>query len=128
MLNEYLKYLNTIGSRYFIIAGIFFILFYVLLKNRKKAKKLQPQSPKKADYAREIGYSILTICIFAAAPILLLHVPSIAKHTTFYRDIQEHGRLYFFLAFPLMFIIHDAYFYWAHRLMHHKKLFKTFHL
>ncbi|RYF85604.1 MAG: sterol desaturase family protein [Chitinophagaceae bacterium] len=128
MLNEYLKYLNTIGSRYFIIAGIFFVLFYVLLKNRKKAKKLQPQSPKKADYAREIGYSILTICIFAAAPILLLHVPSIAKHTTFYRNIQEHGWLYFFLAFPLMFIIHDAYFYWAHRLMHHKKLFKTFHL
>ncbi|MEO6316932.1 MAG: sterol desaturase family protein [Chitinophagaceae bacterium] len=27
-----------------------------------------------------------------------------------------------------MFIIHDTYFYWTHRLMHHKKLFRLFHL
>ena len=35
---------------------------------------------------------------------------------------------YYILAFPLMFIIHDTYFYWTHRLMHHKKLFNIMHL
>lgn len=128
MLQEYFRYLNTIGSRYFIIAGIAFLLFYVLLKNISRFKKIQPQSPKLDDYAREIGYSVMTIAIFAVAPVVLLGIPAIAKHTTFYRNIGTHGWLYFFLAFPLMFIMHDAYFYWAHRLMHHKKIFKAFHL
>ena len=27
-----------------------------------------------------------------------------------------------------MFIIHDTYFYWTHRLMHHPKIFRWFHL
>jgi len=36
--------------------------------------------------------------------------------------------LWFWLAFPCMFIIHDAYFYWMHRVMHHPKLFKLFHV
>lgn len=128
MLREYLKYLNTIGSRYFIVAGIAFVLFYVLLKKFRRFKKLQPKAPKFDDYAREIGYSVMTIALFALAPVVLLHIPSIAKHTTFYKNIGEHGRLYFFLAFPLMFLMHDAYFYWTHRLMHHKKLFRAFHL
>ena len=128
MFHEYLKYLNTIGSRYFIIAGIAFVLFYLLFKSTKRFKKLQPKAPKPHDYAREIGYSIITIVLFAAAPVVLLHIPSIAKHTTFYKNIGDHGWLYFFLAFPLMFLMHDAYFYWTHRLMHHKKIFKAFHL
>ena len=128
MWHEYLKYINTIGSRYFLIAGIAFVLFYFLLRKAWSSKKLQPKPPGREDYAREVGYSILTICIFALAPLLLLHIPSIAKHTTFYKDIDEHGWIYFFLAFPLLFVMHDAYFYWTHRLMHHKKLFKAFHL
>ncbi|HEU0065283.1 MAG TPA: sterol desaturase family protein, partial [Flavisolibacter sp.] len=43
-------------------------------------------------------------------------------------NIEKYGWLYFFLAFPLMFLIHDTYFYWTHRIMHHRKLFKAFHL
>jgi sterol desaturase/sphingolipid hydroxylase (fatty acid hydroxylase superfamily) len=27
-----------------------------------------------------------------------------------------------------MFIMHDTYFYWTHRIMHHKSLFNTMHL
>jgi uncharacterized protein (DUF2147 family) len=36
--------------------------------------------------------------------------------------------VYFFVAFPLLFLIHDTYFYWMHRFIHHPKLFKWFHL
>lgn len=127
MWQEYLKYIFIIGSRYFIVAGIAFLLFYVL-KNSRRLKKLQAKWPRLNDYVREIGFSIITICIFALTPVLLLHIPSVAKHTTFYRSVHQHGWLYFVLAFPLLFMIHDTYFYWMHRLMHHKKLFKTFHL
>ncbi len=125
---SYSYYVKVIGSRYFIVAGIFFLLFYVLFKNKLTYKKIQSKLPKATDYFREIAYSVITICIFAFVPLSILHIPVISKTTTFYTKIHQHGWLYFFLAFPLLFIIHDTYFYWMHRLMHHKKLFKTFHL
>ncbi len=31
------------------------------------------------------------------------------------------------LSFPLVLIVHDAYFYWTHRWMHHPALFRIFH-
>ncbi len=125
---HYTFYIEKIGTRYFAVAGIFFLLFYVLFRKKVTYNKIQTKLPHTKDYVREIGYSLLTICIFAFVPLCILHIPAIAKTTTFYTNIHQYGWLYFFLAFPLMFLIHDTYFYWTHRLMHHKKLFKTFHL
>ncbi len=126
--SNYFFYLQKIGSRYFMVAGLAFVLFYWLFKNRISYKKIQQKFPRLKDYAREIGYSIITICIFALVPLIILHVKAVRAHTFFYTDILQYGWVYFFLAFPLMFLIHDTYFYWTHRLMHHKKLFRWFHL
>lgn len=120
--------IERIGTRYFLVAGLAFIIFYLLLRNRIRYKKIQQKFPRKKDYLREIGYSIITISIFALVPLLILGNPAIRKHTLFYTNRHIYGWVWFFLAFPLMFIIHDTYFYWTHRLMHHKKLFKLFHL
>ena len=54
--------------------------------------------------------------------------PNIRPYTKIYEDIQERGWLYYFTAFPIMLIMHDTYFYWTHRIMHHKLLFNSFHL
>lgn len=126
--SNYFFYVEKIGTRYFIIAGLAFIIFYLLIKKRISYKKIQKKFPGNKDYAREMGYSIITICIFALVPLSILHIPAIKVHTFFYTDIKKYGWFYFFLAFPLMFFIHDTYFYWTHRLMHHKKLFRWFHL
>src|SRR6476661_8079735 len=125
---KYFYYVQQIGTRYFLVAGLFFLLFYVLLHKRVFYKKIQPRTPKQVDYLREIAYSILTISIFSFVPLSILHVPTIAKHTTFYAHIEAHGWLYFFLAFPIMLLLHDTYFYWTHRAMHHRKLFRVLHL
>jgi sterol desaturase/sphingolipid hydroxylase (fatty acid hydroxylase superfamily) len=126
--SNYFFYIQKIGARYFIIAGLAFVIYYLLINKKISYKKIQKKFPRNKDYAREIGYSILTIFIFALVPLTILHVPAIRAHTFFYTDIHKYGWLYFFFAFPFMFIIHDTYFYWTHRLMHHKKLFKLFHL
>ena len=125
---DYMYYFYVIGSRYFIIAGGAFLLFYMLLRKRVGYKKIQSRLPRSKDYVREIGYSIITISIFALVPLVILHIPAIARTITFYTDIAQHGWTYFFLAFPILFLLHDTYFYWTHRLMHHKRLFKQFHL
>jgi len=103
------------------------LLWYVLLRKRISYKKIQLRFPVKKDYRREIIYSLVTMCIFAIIPTLILFT-SFRNYTQFYKDIHQHSLLYFWLAFPLMFLIHDTYFYWTHRLMHHPKLFKLFHL
>lgn len=125
---QYVFYVEKIGSRYFMVAGIFFLLFYVLRIRKSRFKKIQTLTPKQSDYVREVGYSMITIAIFGLVVLVMLQVPLIRQYTTFYTKIEQHGWWYFFLAFPLLFLIHDTYFYWTHRLMHHKRLFKTFHL
>ena len=126
--NDYFIILQNVSTRYFYIAGIAFLIGYVLLSKWLVHKKIQQRFPRVKDYLREIGYSIITMLFFAFVPLLLIKDPSIEPHTTHYTKIEEHGWFYFYAAFPLMFIIHDTYFYWTHRLMHHPKVFKFFHL
>ena len=124
----YLRSIWLIGVRYFVIAGIAFALYYILFRNRYFYKKIQHRFPKNTDYLREMGYSVLTIAIFSLVSMELLGNPHIGPYTTRYNTIADHGWVYYFLAFPLMFLMHDTYFYFTHRLMHHKKLFRWFHL
>jgi len=123
----FFKALEKIGTRYFLIALIAFIIFYVLFRNKLFHQKIQQKFPKTIDYLREGGYSLSTMIIFSLI-VVLLNSPAIGPHTTRYKEIGEFGWLYYFSAFPIMFFMHDAYFYFAHRIMHHPTLFKHVHL
>jgi len=124
----YFKSIWLIGGRYFIIAGIAFFFFYVLWRNRFFYRKIQARFPKNSDYLREMGYSVLTIAIFSFVSVILFNHPKVAPYTTRYQNISDRGWLYYFLLFPVLFFLHDTYFYFTHRLMHHPRLFKWFHL
>jgi lathosterol oxidase len=122
------KTLFLVGGRYFLFAGAAFLWFYLILRNRKQHQKIQLRFPQRKDYWREIGYSALTIVIFSAVAALLLWHPAIAPRTTRYVKIDEYGWIYYFAIFPVMLIMHDTYFYFAHRIMHHKRIFPWVHL
>jgi len=117
----------VVASRYFLIAAIFWTVWYVLLRRKIVHKKIQARFPERRDYRREVGFSLLTMLIFTAYPALMLLTPFRA-YTLYYDDINQYSALWFCLAFPLTFIVHDAYFYWMHRLIHHPKLFRVVHL
>jgi lathosterol oxidase len=114
--------------KYFFISFPFFLLFYVFLKKRIAYKKIQEKFPKLKDYARELGFSTLSVIIFSIPPLVMLYSNTIRPHTTFYKHINQHSTTWFILAFPIMIIMHDTYFYWIHRLMHQPVLFKKVHL
>jgi Delta7-sterol 5-desaturase len=116
------------ANKYFLIAGLVFLIFYIILRKKISHKKIQKSFPKKNDYRREIVFSTLSIIIFSVPPLVMLYSDSIRPYTTFYKNISDYGWAYAIVAFPLMLLIHDTYFYWAHRLMHHPKLFRLFHL
>lgn len=122
------KTLFLIGGRYFLFAGVAFLLFYLILRKYKAHQKIQLRFPQRKDYWREIGYSALTIVIFSFVASMLLWHPAIAPHTTRYAAIDQYGWVYYFAIFPVMLVMHDTYFYFAHRIMHHKRIFPWVHL
>lgn len=123
----FFKALEKIGSRYFAVALVAFLIFYILFRRKFFYRKIQKKFPKTKDYLRELGYSLSTMVIFSLI-IVLLNSPTIGPHTTRYKEIAEMGWSYYFAVFPLLFIMHDFYFYLIHRLMHHQSVFKYIHL
>jgi sterol desaturase/sphingolipid hydroxylase (fatty acid hydroxylase superfamily) len=126
--NTFIFLLLDNTDKYFLIAAPAFLVFYVLLRKKIAHRKIQLKFPKITDYAREIFFSTLSIIIFSVPPLLMLYSDRIRPYTTFYRNPLDYGMLYLVLAFPIMIIMHDTYFYWVHRLMHHPVLFRWFHL
>lgn len=123
-----IKILLDNARNYFIIAGIAFLIFYIVRRSKIESKKIQSKFPKKSDYSREIFFSIISIIIFSFPPLVILFSDTFRPMTFYYKDMAQHGWLYFFSAFILMIFIHDTYFYWLHRLMHNKFLYKYVHL
>lgn len=118
---------QKISSRYFIVALIGFLFFYVIFRRKYFYRKIQQKFPRSGDYFREVFYSVTTMLIFSLI-VVVLNSPPIAAYTTRYQSIETYGWLYYFSVFPILFIMHDLYFYVMHRIMHHEALFKYIHL
>lgn len=115
-----------IGTRYFVTAGAIFLLFYVFLNRLIIARKIQQKFPQLKDYRRDIFYSLISIGIFSVVSYITVVI--LAPYHHLYANIDDYGLPYFLFTFVWMFFVHDTYFYWSHRLMHHPKLYKHVHL
>lgn len=122
----YWTFLQVILFRYFIIAAIAFLVFYVIKRQQWFYKKIQQKFPLRKDYLREVSYSIVTALIFALVGYLVFVTP-FTKITRAYFDIGQYSIGYFVFSIFLMLFIHDTYFYWTHRFMHWKPVFKYLH-
>jgi len=116
----------ALALRYLFLAGMAWLLCYVFFKNRWLHRKIVARFPQSTEVRREFAYSMLSMFIFglvAAATVLA----SRQGWTQLYWRITDHGWGWFWGSVPCMILLHDAYFYWTHRLMHHRRLFRWFH-
>lgn len=118
---------GLLTMRYLVISGVAALIFHGWWRKRFFHRKLQQRWPRREDYVREIVYSFLTFGVFAGVAVLVLAGP-LRPYTQIYGDVAEHGWVYFFSSLLLVLLIHDAYFYWAHRLMHHPRIYRFVHL
>lgn len=123
---EFWQVLIATSLRYFIFAGIAYLLFYGWKRNKWLRFKIQQRSPKVEAIDNEITYSMITIIIFAAVIFALLFTP-LRNLTGIYTDFREHSIAYFFGSLVAVILLHDTYFYWTHRLLHWKKIFSFVH-
>lgn len=113
--------------RYFIVAGIPFLIFYKLYPKVFSRNKIQSRLAKKKDFTREILHSVQTTFVLAIVGLILLRTPFRA-YTQIYIDISNYPLWWIPLSLFLALILHDTYFYWMHRAVHSPKLFKQVHL
>lgn len=66
------------------------------------------------------------MCVFTVVAWVVIRSP-LSEYTLRYKDIDAHGWGYWCVSVVLMIFLHDTYFYWTHRAMHHPKLFRFFH-
>ena len=118
------------GVRYAIgTLGVFFSIWILLapfLKNRR-IRKPMPAKRLRSQIKMELLNSLRTICVFIALDIIIFDLAKVGFFKT-YMAISDYGWVWFAVSIPFAIILHDAYFYWAHRIMHHKKIYKLFHL
>jgi len=108
--------------------GVFFGIWIILapfLKNRRIRVAASP-SKQINQIKKELINSFRTICIFVMLDIVIFDLADVGVFKT-YSDVNKYGITWLVVSVPLGIILHDAYFYWVHRAMHHKSLFKIFH-
>lgn len=112
--------------RYFLIAGIVYFIFYIWKYKKLSHLKIQKKFPKTKQVRNEIFYSLLTLLIYSGTVRILLfwYQKGVTK---IYLDVNDYGIFYLVLSILLMLFLHDAYFYWTHKLMHTSKWLYQFH-
>lgn len=113
-------------GRYLLVVGPLYLVCWKLLRERLRPRRIQRALPPRRRLLAEFGWSIATFAIFTAIGLALFYC-SHRGWTRMYRSIDEHGWGYWLLSVALMIVLHDAYFYWTHRLMHLKPVFRYFH-
>ncbi|HEU5292899.1 MAG TPA: DUF2147 domain-containing protein [Cyclobacteriaceae bacterium] len=112
--------------RYLIPASLFFLFFWVIFRKGLKHLFIQRTLPKTKQLWKEFAYSMSTVIIFSLVGFCVYSAEK-AGITNIYYKIEDYGLFYMILSFIYTLVFHDFYFYWTHRLMHNKKLFKYVH-
>lgn len=113
------------GARYAIGVSAMFAVIWIVRRTRFAARKIQARQASAADMRRELKASLVSIAVYA-----VVATPTFWAVSNGYlprKIISVTGALQVAGYVLVLLIAHDAWFYWTHRAMHHRRLFKTFH-
>lgn len=111
-------------GRYLIAAGAISLILW-LAKTWSDARRIQNRRASAADYKREFLSSMRTVLVFALTTISTVLFVESGWVTVLEGEINWP---IFALQVAAMIVAHDAYFYWMHRGLHLKSLFRFAHL
>lgn len=114
------------AQRYLIFVVLGFIAWAWWRRRAGTTMRLQSRPIGRGQLAREAFYSATSILVFALVSLVIV-LTSGKSHRFFYPNISDYGWGYLILSLPIMMAVQDTYFYWTHRLMHHRALFRFFH-
>jgi lathosterol oxidase len=113
------------GMWYFSMAFGAWLAFYVVFNAALGHRRVSRDDPTAGQISREILHSMRSIVIFGlvwAIAVLIARELGIRM----FRGRDASG-VWFVTSIALAIVIHDTYFYWTHRAMHHRRLYRFFH-
>jgi len=113
-------------SRYVIAAGAMALVIKLFWNFGLRGRKIHARSATSADVRREILTSLRTGVLFSLTGVGIIY-GAMAGLFTVYTDFNTRGAGYLALSLIGIILAHDTYFYWAHRMMHHRLLYPYFH-
>ncbi|MEO0398525.1 MAG: sterol desaturase family protein [Pseudomonadota bacterium] len=127
-LPTYIQMTLFIWARYFVIAGVFYAGLWLRPAEKVAAGRLAKKAPERAIVLHEVKMSVISSAIYAV-PGAIVFMAWRSGGTAIYSDIVGvSGWLYVAASVVFYLFLHDTYFYWTHRAMHHPKLFRATHL
>ena len=111
-------------SRYLIAASILAAILAVFAGSLAK-RRIQSRMASGKDVRREITCSVGTALLFSLVGFVVYVGSSQGIFRIYGGDFPGSGRI--LLEFLAVVLVHDAYFYWAHRAMHNRWLFRRVH-
>ena len=115
-----------ITSRYFILGSIFHVYFYVWKREKWENRKINKRDYPQNQFKKEVSWSMLTAIVFSVVGA----ISALAwqrGYTAIYLNINDYPLWWFPVSIIVAMFIHETYYYWLHRLMHHPKIYKQVH-
>ncbi len=115
-----------IFTRYIFFAGSCYLIFYVWRRRSAQPWKIQPDLPYESTVRHEILYSFTTLLIYCGVSWIIFSCWD-SGMTMIYSHVNEYGLTYFIGSILMMVVLHDAYFYWTHRMLHLPGIYSVVH-
>lgn len=111
-------------SRYLIAASVLAIVL-AIFSGFFASRRIQSNRATWRDMCREFAYSVNTALLFSLIGFLVYVGSQHGIFRIYGGELPGAVRLLF--EFIAIVVVHDAYFYWAHRAMHTPQWFRRFH-
>ena len=115
------------GIRYVVFSLAAWGIVCVALKGVLAGRKIRPDSPKPRQMMIEFLVSLRSIFVYSLIGIAIEYMARAGFYPLSALS-AGWGPVWFVISLLLMIVGHDAYFYWVHRLIHHPKRFRKYHL
>ncbi|MDT0688970.1 sterol desaturase family protein [Salegentibacter sp. F188] len=112
--------------RYLLAAGVFYYYYFVWNSSKFKERVLSRRKLRKNQLKKEIRWSIISSAIFAFFGACAYWLWQ-NDFTAIYLNLSEFGYWYLPVSLLVILFIHETYYYWVHRWMHHPKIFRKVH-
>lgn len=113
-------------GRYLLIAGLFHTVFYLWFPQKWEQRKINDRAYKEGQFKKEVKWSTVTAFLFAVAGSLLLVLWQ-KGYTRVYIDTTDYPLWWLPLSLAIAMLLHETYYYWLHRWMHHPRIFRLVH-
>ena len=115
-----------ITGRYFLVAGLFYLVFYVWFPSKWENRKINKRNYKAGQLRTEMKWSLANAMLFAVTASITVALWQ-KGYTKIYTDIAFYGWWYLPVSLIILMLVHETYYYWLHRWMHIPSVYKMVH-